>query len=62
MKYALIDGEIHHRDSDTGDFWPVSLDEAQHIVDVMNMADAQPALRDLVVALLHKLNDTEEPT
>ncbi len=34
----------------------------QHIVDVMNMTDAQPALRDLVVALLHKLNDTEEPT
>lgn len=37
MKYALIDGEIsiHQRDQDT--FWPISLDEAQHIVDVMNL-------------------------
>lgn len=36
MKYLLQDGEImiHQRDQDT--FWPLSLDEAQHVVDVMN--------------------------
>ena len=37
MKYALIDGEImiHQREQDA--YWPLSIEEAQHVVDVMNV-------------------------
>lgn len=36
MKYALIDGEIHAKPRDQDVFLPLSLDEAAHVVDVMN--------------------------
>lgn len=41
MKYALIDNEIHSRPSDQDTFWPISNEEAQHIVDVMNTLAAK---------------------
>lgn len=41
MKYALIDGEIHIHQRDTDAWWPLSLAEAQHVVDVMNCFEAK---------------------
>lgn len=36
MKYALIDGEIHIHQREADAWWPLSIEEAQHVVDVMN--------------------------
>lgn len=36
MKYALIDSEIHIHQREADTYWPLSLAEAQHVVDVMN--------------------------
>ena len=60
MKYALIDSEIHihHREGDT--YWPLSLEEAQHVVDVMNrMAASSPftATEKLGLALVEQTVD-----
>lgn len=41
MKYALIDNEIHRRDHDGDTWWPISNEEAAHIVDVMNSFSAK---------------------
>lgn len=41
MKYALIDGEIHRHDSETAAFLPLTLAEAQHVVDAMNALTAK---------------------
>jgi hypothetical protein len=62
MKYDLIDGEIHHRDSETGDFWPVSLDEAAHIAAVMNAIDRAPDLQDLIAKAIAEAAEQKEPT
>lgn len=43
MKYALIDREIHVHHRDTDAWWPISNEEAQHIVDVMNVYEAKSA-------------------
>jgi rhodanese-related sulfurtransferase len=36
MKYTLIDNEIHIHQRDADTYWPLSIEEAQHVVDVMN--------------------------
>ena len=36
MKYTLIDGEIHLHQREGDTYWPLSLEEAQHVVNVMN--------------------------
>lgn len=41
MKYALIDGEIHRHDREQDLFLPLTLAEAQHVVDVMNAFHAK---------------------
>lgn len=41
MKYALIDHEIHIHQREQDTFWPISNEEAQHIVDVMNALSKQ---------------------
>lgn len=41
MRYALIDGEIHSKPRGQDTFWPISNEEAQHIVDVMNSFSAK---------------------
>ena len=67
MKYALIDNEIHARPSDQDTFWPISNEEAQHIVDVMNALSAKSAEDKLmaVAALVLDVQNTcplKEPT
>lgn len=37
MKYALLDGELHIHQRESDIYLPVSLEEAQHVVDVMNL-------------------------
>lgn len=44
MKYALIDGEIHKHDRETAMFLPLTLDEAQFVVDVMNRLTDLPGI------------------
>ena len=41
MKYALLDGEIHLHNRDQDMFLPLTLAEAQHVVDTMNALGAK---------------------
>lgn len=41
MKYALIDGELHRHDREQDIFLPLTLAEAQHVVDVMNSLETK---------------------
>lgn len=47
-KYALIDLEIHRHDRDTDSFVPLTVAEAQHVVDTMNQVESTPALQKLL--------------
>ncbi len=41
MKYTVEDGEIMIHQRDTDAWWPLSLAEAQHVVDVMNSFESK---------------------
>lgn len=58
MKYALIDNEIHSKPSDADTFWPISNEEAQHIVDVMNSFSAKSG-EDKLMAIAALVTDVQ---
>lgn len=67
MKYALVDGEIHIHQRDQDTYWPLSLEEAQHVVDVMNntellraVIDAGAVPTDMLPRALALLDETVE--
>lgn len=67
MKYALIDGEIHARPRDGDVFLPLSLDEMQHVVDVMNSFETKSGEDKLaaiasLVAGVQNSSPLKEPT
>jgi len=59
MKYALIDGEIHKHDRETAMFLPLTLDEAQVVVDVMNSLETKSG-REKLTAIAALVKDVQD--
>lgn len=59
MKYALIDSEIHKHDREQDIFLPLTLAEAQHVVDVMNSLETKSPREKLgaIAALVKDVQD-----
>ncbi len=73
MKYALLDGEIHLHNREQDMFLPLTLAEAQHVVDVMNRLTDLPGLgrpllddmkdgRDKLLAIAALVKDVQDNT
>ncbi len=62
MKYTVEDGEIMIHQRDTDAWWPLSLAEAQHVVDVMNYLTDVPGIGRPLLDAMKQNGDNQSAT